>query len=110
MGESLSAAGTDDLTRAEFVRALDAAPDPAARAAAVEDHCRRHPHLADEFRDLGRGAGLVGPQEQLDGVPPGLLDRVAAGPVLGLRLVGRQVPGDGESLHRIPSHRVARLW
>jgi hypothetical protein len=59
---------------------------------------------ADNRGHRGRAAWLVAAEEEPNGVPARLLDRVAAGPVLGTGLVGRQVPLDRQALYETPSH------
>jgi hypothetical protein len=56
------------------------------------------------FRRLGRGPGLIRAEEEPDQVPPGLLDRLPTGAVLGPRLPGGPVADHRESLHRLPFH------
>jgi hypothetical protein len=55
---------------------------------------------------LYRGGGVVGPGEEPQGVPPELLYRVPAHHGLVLQLAHRQVPGDRDTVHRIPSHNI----
>ena len=68
----------------------------------VEDRTDGHIGEADEAGDLGRGAGLVGPGQQPDGVPAGLLDRVPARPVPLPDLVDRPVPDERDAIHGLP--------
>ena len=57
----------------------------------------------DEVRDPSRGAGVVGPGGQPQGVPPGLLDRVPARHVPVSDLARRQVADERQAVHGIPS-------
>ncbi len=80
------------------------------RAARWSSVRRGRPRFSDHGRRLGRGAGLVGPEEEPDEVPPGLLDRVPTGPVRAPRLPGGAVPPHRESSHGIPSHEWSHSW